>query len=1136
MATTFPDRLRAFTSSLVYFVPAAIAFVVAAFVTHPASLAIVLVADVLTMCAVCHALRFDAEMNFVRWSLPRGAAYLILLLLYTAFVALLVGYPASMLVRDPTLSAALALSATSVIALLALWRLWPAFGLFFVPDDDARDHRTPGIFREISQRLTQAGEITGKNELFFSHGLLVALALLVLVQGALALTGVSTLLPAGMRGITFAVYALIVAPLAHLLIATRSADALIVERRRAARRTRIDDIAIEIPAVFEEPAPILQEGLGKEDLDAMLLRCVRGSQTELALAALTRGADPNAVPPASERDQRSAVELAILSPDLRLLRALIERGADLNRAQAGPPLIAATRDSYQGRPDAVMTLLTNGADPRCTDAKGNTPLHFAALAAQPVVAALLCDSGAPIDAVNRDGLTPLATACEAANWDLAWFFLERSARVDIERAQPVLIAAAGIAEDDARGVKLLLKHKANVNARDALGRTPLMVAALHGHPGIVRMLLDNGADVNVADRRGTTALMEAARSGACAVIDEIATRKPAPDLLDATGRTALIIASQSRLANEEVVSRLIALGASSDIAAPDGRRAVDFAATAGRWSVVSVLDPNYVLPACVEENASATPIPGEDSPEHLLDALRFGHWDIVEKFTERFGEWTAAAHAKMFLELSGPDGAAPRRWLLNHRLIFDAPLEDGTTLFAAALARLPAALDAACDLFAIGASPAGCNPAEPMSAANPSQRDRACELSLAMIERGCEMFAADSEGRTPLADAVAVGELKIVQALLARGVDPNFRDRHGRTALFAALSHTPDRAVPIVQELIRAGADPEVTAANGETPLGIALAHPDASAQNWLNWSIWKLPRRALRASDVPAAATAGDRDAIEKLISLGLSVHAVDHQGADALLRAAGCGHAALVQFLLDRGADPAQSAPSGATPMSAAVSARRDAVVEILLARGVSADQRLPGGGTALMIAASLGYPEIVTRLLANKASANLEDERGTRALHVAAQSAFAANDSERARRVLEILLESGADPNAANAAGQTALLLLLGARAEPGSVADQKHLLAAQRVLLKHGADINRQDQRGVSALHACALHGLLLPARALLSQGADPELRDMRERSPREIAHLLGYIDVAAEFSANSIPRASQLLQQPARTLD
>ena len=48
-------------------------------------------------------------------------------------------------------------------------------------------------------------------------------------------------------------------------------------------------------------------------------------------------------------------------------------GAEPGRLTA---LLAATRDSWHGRPEAVMTLLANGADPRVPDADGNTPLHL----------------------------------------------------------------------------------------------------------------------------------------------------------------------------------------------------------------------------------------------------------------------------------------------------------------------------------------------------------------------------------------------------------------------------------------------------------------------------------------------------------------------------------------------------------------------------------------------------------------------------------------------------------------------------------------------------------------------------------------------------------------------------------------
>ena len=1135
--------------ALIWFIPGLLAVAAAGLVTHPLTLIPLLMANALTMAAICHAIGFDPEPRFGRTVLRRGAAHLVMFTGYTVLVFVLVAWPMLQLSQAPSLGAALILAAALVVALAVLWRLWPAFGLVFVWDDAYPIQRDGSWIFTATLRSIAFGRHLSREERFFSHFLPAALALLVLAFGAIALTGLYGVLPSEPRIAALAIYGVVLLPLGCLIIANRTLRALLCERPQPRQQTSDTVPPTKAAAATPRPAPVLSEEertAGTPEQAEALLTATRNGDIERALALVEAGADPDTAPIADDRDQRPVLMLATLLPDTSLLRALIAKGADVNRASGGiTPLLAATRDSWHGRAEAVLTLLANGASPLVTDAEGNTALHGAVLSAEPGVAAMLLDAAAPINALNKAGISPLATACRAANWPLAKFLLERGAKPAPADGEPALVAAAGIPDDDVTGVKLLLKHRAAVNAFDARHRHALLSAAAESHEQIARVLCAAGADVTLADQHGSTALMEAARAGAGGIVQLLAEAQPNVRVRDQYGRDALTLACQSPHAQAETIRALLALGAEPKTSGSDGRSALDHAAAAGRWDLVAVLDPDTPLPANLSRDLLTE---GADTPTHLLDALRFGHWAIVSGFAERAREWPQAQLAQLYLDLATPGLTASRRWLLDHGLDAEARLEPprvddaetadaptlpplGRRLFDTLLLQLPNSTEALDDLLQAGTSPAGAGLlAQALSRLGDAAQGAALPLNL--LERGADPFGPDARERTPLHLAVVNAQLDLLQALLARGCDPNTRDRDGRTPLFAALEHGA-QALPLVRALISHGANPEAADANGETPLGLALEHP--AVERWLDWRDWPRPNRALRPDDLPAAAAAGALPTVQRLLELGFAVDTQDDQGASALLRACGAGHRDIAACLLDAGADPSLAARSGVTPLAAAVAARREALVGLLLEHKVAVDQPLPNDATALMVAAAMGYPEIVEQLLDAGANVNAADAGGRSALHAAAQFGFEHNDSLRARRLFDGLLKRNADINHADSEGKTPLLLLLGAQLRPSSDSDATHIGALMPLLLEAGARIEHADQRGVTALHACAMHALLPPARVLLARGADRGAADAFGRTAADVARQLGFIDIAHELAARSggIPSVRQTLRQPAQ---
>lgn len=1000
-----------------------------------------------------------------------------------AAVALLAWWPLSALLAGggQTPGPALGLSAAAGLGVVALWRLWPLW---------TRAGAEGGA--SLAGHWRALGD-----EAWEWRGLAAALALAGILALALVLAWPG-LVGGGLRWVLAGVAAL-AWPLLYLVV-----------------------LRMPLPpaplAVVEMPAPAAGatvDAAGQDgDATAALHAAARAGRVDRALALLEEGADPHALPDPGDRDQRALAVLAAVLPDLRLLRALISRGVDLNRAHAGlTPLLAATRDSWHGRPEAVMTLLANGADPRAVDRDGNTPLHHAARSSDPGVAALLRDAAAELDACNAEDATPLGVACGSGNWRLARFLLERGALTEPEGGSPPLLAAAaGGDDDDAAGVALLLKHKAKVDARDARGRSALHEAARAGHSGIMAALLEARADADARDADGRTPLHEAAAGGHLEALELLAGRADV-HAVDGEGRNALHLASLGGGADSAaVVARLIELGVDAELADGGGRRPVEHAASAGRWAMVAALDPSHPLPASVLGGDSEPPV---DRPplEVLREQLDEGRFEGLEPLAQLV---TPAELGGLLLG-EGPPSAARIEWLLGHGADPDAGDADGETALMRLLARGAEAQPAALALLHGGASPAGAGGLARFLEAC-LREDRAGheleQFALELVERGVDASTPAASGDHPVALAVRLGWMQLLEKLVTDGADLDRRDGRGMTALHLAAALARE---PALKLLVKAGASPAVRAADGQTPLGVALSAGRRDLADWLDWSDWPLPGRPLQDADLPAAAMAGDAGAVGRLLDLGFPIDATDDKGCTAALRAAGGGHAGVLELLLERGADPQRAAYTGATPLSAAVSMRHGAIVDRLLEARVPLEHRLPGEVTVLMLAAALGLPDICARLISAGANIQAADGQGLTPLHCAALHGFTSRDRPRLLALFDALLLAGADPDAEAAGGVTPLLLLLGARAEPGTACDEDVVLGAVERLLHEDIRVDAQDPRGFGPLHLTALHGLLALARHLLRAGCDPDLRDALNRTPREIAVMRGFVDVAAEFA-------------------
>jgi uncharacterized protein len=388
----------------------------------------------------------------------------------------------------------------------------------------------------------------------------------------------------------------------------------------------------------------------------------------------------------------------------------------------------------------------------------------------------------------------------------------------------------------------------------------------------------------------------------------------------------------------------------------------------------------------------------------------------------------------------------------------------------------------------------------------------------ALLTAGADANTALPEGETVLMTAAKDGSLEIVRALLGETdakteadaasstsrADPNAKEGwYGQTALMwaAAEGHTE-----IISALLRAGANVNQRSDLFDAP----EPHPDSLQEGFAYPRILRGRLTALH-----FAARQGKLEAARTLVEAGADLDATDEDGADALILATLNGHLDLASMLLEAGANPNIADSYGRTVLFAATDLDADDaspqpapataedlspvdLVKLALNKGANPDaaltKSLPSTSRAQAGGGGPGTAEGATPLLRAAATGDLE--------------------------IMHLLLGAGANPLVATTGhpavgdgtaerfangGTTALMAAAGVGwRESESRGHDRDAIQAIELLLDHGADVNATNQSGETALHGATLRGSTAIIQFLVDHGANLYAKNARGWTPLDIA--------------------------------